>query len=204
MQKPNRLLSSLLFNKVLSLRSLFEQCKFFLSRSRLLYNTDTMSVNTLKKYVSEDGIDMEIIGWHQPRYAKQFLVRYTHHAVQGRSTHELIDWVFMPPDIRETLICDDNSNISQLANENVGRIRLEGVRQVLDMAWCSGAAPPCTPYCLTADFPFDSSSRRKPFQHVFVLLEWKDDQEKLHVTWEFAETLLSLMEERHCIRLMRR
>jgi hypothetical protein len=163
-------------------------------------------------YVDEDGMHLEIVGWHRSSKSgqKRYLVKYTRPELPGRSTHALLDDVWIPMRLRSGYTCPQNHDIADPSNQGGSRIRrINQILRPLDMAWYSPPSPDCTASC--ADYEIGitsyrlSGKRESKFNDFFILIEWRDDEGNLLETWEFAELLMGLMDDQgHCMSLLGR
>ncbi|KAF2259646.1 hypothetical protein CC78DRAFT_585733 [Lojkania enalia] len=164
-------------------------------------------LSSKKPFIDEDGLQLEIVGWHKFRKRTRYLVKYTAPEVKDRATHALIDRSWVPPDLLDSFEASEETNLEFPKNQGGHRIRLNTVIRVLDMAWCSGLEPDCTSDCLTTSLNasyYKMIQERDEFYDFFLLLEWRDELGSLRRTWEYAETLMKLMDPGHCMSLLSR
>lgn len=147
-------------------------------------------------YIDENGRHLEIVGWHRPaNWSVRYLVKYTRPEFPDRSTHALIEKHSMPKELLSDFQEVEDLNVAHPANQGAGRIRINQIRRVLDIAWCSDNGPNCTSSFAYSRFSY--VTKHSVFDDFFVLLEWKDEEGAMRMTWEFAELLVSLMDNEH-------
>lgn len=164
-------------------------------------------------YIDEDGRHIKIEGWyhHSRIRTKRYLVKFWRPDLPGRSTHALLDRKYLPKSLLSNYL-DSNTrshDISHPSNQGGSRIRrINQILRPLDMAWYSPPSPDCT--ASRAHEETGSTSyqlfriRESQFYDFFILLEWRDDDGSVYVTWEFGELLMRLMsdQEAHCIYVL--
>ncbi|KAF2473697.1 uncharacterized protein BDR25DRAFT_386549 [Lindgomyces ingoldianus] len=154
--------------------------------------------------VDENNVLLEVVGWCR-RKRPAFLVRYSRPSVCDHTTYALVGTRFLPAALVESYEATEDYNLDNLQNR--GAIKLENIIRVLDMAWYSGEEPACADNHIKVEFSYYIFAllwKRKQFLDVFLLLEWKSDDGQLQITWEYAETLMDLMEPRFCMNLLSR
>ena len=152
-------------------------------------------------FTDEDGMQFDVPGWYKPdEHRLQYLVRCSRAEIKGIITHSLVEDIFMPKYLKESCPLLDEMDMGNSKNRGAQRIRLQDITRVLDLVWCSSYERECTSKCLESllQGPNNDKSALSKF---FVLLEWNDEGIS-RVTWEFAQTLISLLDFEECTSLL--
>jgi hypothetical protein len=157
-------------------------------------------------HVDEDGLHWEIVGWYQHKKRKRYLVEYTRPGVYQRCTHALVDSIWMPRNLLQDFQHQSSLDIGLSENQGNSRIRLNNITQVLDMAWYGWGSNRAADSSDLSLWQSDTQSYKSgnDFKDFFIQLQWRDRDGDLKITWEYAQTLMDVMDSDHCISLLAR
>lgn len=154
-------------------------------------------------FVDEQGLYCSIIGWHQHNNVIRYLIQYTRPHLHDRCTHKLIDAHQIPKELLENFKHPEDLHLALDGNCGRWRIQLQSIIQVLDLAWHSDQSPSSSKTSIGTSNSEDSMrGTRVRFDDIFIRLQWRDHDERTHVTWESAETLMHLMDQDHWFSLL--
>ena len=155
-------------------------------------------------YIDEDGMHLKVIGWHHKGNSTRYLIQYNRPEVENRSSHSFAKKCYMPHELFADFQELDNLNVGGPMNQHSDHIELKNIIRIIDAAWYSSWLPACTSECIEPALyeywlPEGDCTLLRNLKGLFFLIEWKDKEDKIHSTWEVAETLFRLIPERNRI-----